>query len=203
MKVELVTPNNPKVVFDNYEETYNDGRWHSVILSITTNKIIFNVDARPMKTTRLLKIVTGGTYLIAGGVSAALGYSNTVFPGFVGCMRTIRIDGNNKLPTDWSKDEYCCGDEVVFDACHMTDRCNPNPCQHGSICKQNSMEFFCICKVSIQFSKDNLNCVTFQNNKMLLTSDKSFENESCKMTTFCKMLIANYSEQVNDKFIVQ
>lgn len=150
LKVELVTPNNPKVIFDNYEDTFNDGRWHSVILSVSTNNVIFNVDARPMKTTRLLKIVTGGVYLIAGGVSVALGYSNTIFPGFVGCMRTIRIDGNSKLPTDWSKEEYCCGDEVVFDACHMTDRCNPNPCQHGGLCKQNSMEFFCICKVSVK-----------------------------------------------------
>ena len=27
----------------------------------------------------------------------------------------------------------------------MTDRCNPNPCKHSGICKQNSMEFFCDC----------------------------------------------------------
>ncbi|CAG9853678.1 unnamed protein product [Phyllotreta striolata] len=146
LKVELVSPNNPKVIFDNFDETFNDGRWHTVVLTIQTNKIIFSVDYRPMITTRVLKIVTGGLYFIAGGVTVQLGYSNTVFPGFVGCMRTIRIDGNSKLPTDWTKEEYCCGEEVVFDSCHMTDKCNPNPCQHGGICKQNSMEFFCLCK---------------------------------------------------------
>lgn len=96
---------------------------------------------------RCLFLLLGSTYFIAGGVTATLGYSNTIFPGFVGCMRTIRIDGNFKLPTDWSKEEYCCPDAVVFDACLMTDKCNPNPCQHGSICKQNSMEFFCDCRV--------------------------------------------------------
>lgn len=67
-------------------------------------------------------------------------------PGFVGCMRTISIDGNFKLPTDWTNEEYCCKEQVVFDACRMTDRCNPNPCQHGGLCKQNSMEFMCECK---------------------------------------------------------
>lgn len=67
-------------------------------------------------------------------------------PGFVGCMRTISIDGNFKLPTDWTLDDYCCKDEVVVESCRMTDRCNPNPCEHEGICKQNSMEFTCECK---------------------------------------------------------
>lgn len=65
--------------------------------------------------------------------------------GFVGCMRVITVDGNYKLPTDWKEEEYCCKGEVVFDACHMVDRCNPNPCKHGGVCKQNSLEFFCDC----------------------------------------------------------
>ncbi|CAH1101756.1 unnamed protein product [Psylliodes chrysocephalus] len=169
LKVELVSPNNPKVIFDNFDEQFNDGRWHSVVLTIQTNKIIFSVDYRPMTTTRILKIVTGSLYFIAGGVTAPLGYSNTIFPGFVGCMRNIRIDGNSKLPTDWTKEEYCCGEEVVFDACHMTDKCNPNPCQHGGVCKQNSMEFFCLCKNTgysgavCHSSINPLSCVAFKN----------------------------------------
>lgn len=60
-------------------------------------------------------------------------------------MRLITVDGNYKLPTDWKEEEYCCKAEVVFDACHMTDRCNPNPCKHNGICKQTSLEFFCDC----------------------------------------------------------
>lgn len=167
--MELVTANNPKVIFDNYESTFNDGRWHIVVLSISINKVTLSVDYRSMHTTRLLKIITGATYLIAGGVSVSLGYSNNVFPGFVGCMRTIRIDGNNKLPTDWTKEEYCCGDDVVFDACHMTDRCNPNPCRHNGVCKQNSMEFMCVCKGTgyggavCHTSINPLSCVAYKN----------------------------------------
>ena len=79
--MELLTVNNPKVIFDNYEENFNDGRWHTVVLSIKTNEVIFSVDYRPMKTVRLLKITTGSTYFIAGGVSVTLGYSNNVYPG--------------------------------------------------------------------------------------------------------------------------
>lgn len=83
--------------------------------------------------------------LFLGGIYAAIGLQGQKLPGFVGCMRSITIDGNYKLPTDWSKEEYCCKEEIVFDACRMTDRCNPSPCEHNGVCKQNSMEFMCEC----------------------------------------------------------
>ncbi|CAH1134406.1 unnamed protein product [Ceutorhynchus assimilis] len=170
IKVELVTPGNPKVVFDNYQETFNDGRWHVLVLSIKTNDITFSVDNRPMKTVRLLKIMTGSVYLFAGGISPALGYSNIVFQGFIGCMKTIRIDGNSKLPTDWIKDEeYFHTDHVKIDSCRMTDRCYPNPCQHGGICKQNAVEFMCDCKGTgyggavCHSSINSLSCQAYKN----------------------------------------
>lgn len=78
-------------------------------------------------------------------MSGAIGESGEQLPGFVGCMRTITIDGNFKLPTDWTDEEYCCKDEIVFDACRTTDRCNPNPCEHGGACGQDSTQFFCNC----------------------------------------------------------
>lgn len=80
-----------------------------------------------------------------GGVIKSLGRLAREMPGFIGCMRNIGIDGNFKLPNDWTKQEYCCEDEVLFDSCRMVDRCNPNPCEHGGICKQNSQEFMCDC----------------------------------------------------------
>ncbi|XP_049821647.1 neurexin-4 isoform X1 [Aethina tumida] len=169
IKVELITGNNPKVVFDNYDEAFNDGRWHSVVLTIQKNSLVLSVDYRPMKTVRLLKIQTGAKYFIGGGVTVALGYSGTFIPGFIGCMRTIGIDGNFKLPTDWTRDEYCCPDEVVFDSCRMSDRCNPNPCQHGGACKQNSVEFMCDCKGTgyggavCHTSINSLSCEAYKN----------------------------------------
>lgn len=139
VKVELQTADVPKATLDNYEDFFNDGKWHTVVLTIDTNLLILNIDNRPMRTVRMLKMVTGGIYYV-GGRKSGSGQG-----GFIGCMRMISIDGNYKLPTDWREEEYCCKDEIVFDACQMTDRCNPNPCQHNGACKQNSLEFSCDC----------------------------------------------------------
>jgi len=51
----------------------------------------------------------------------------------------------------------------------MTDRCNPNPCEHGGICKQNSKEFYCECEETgytgavCHTSLNWFSCVQFQN----------------------------------------
>lgn len=136
VKVEIKTDDNPRTILDNYDEPFNDGRWHSLVLTISKNSLVLDIDQRPMPTTRLLSMTTGGVYLIGGGKTK---------DGFIGCMRMISVDGNYKLPSDWKDDEYCCKGEIVFDACHMIDRCNPNPCQHAGVCRQNSIEFICDC----------------------------------------------------------
>ncbi|XP_037041687.1 neurexin-4 isoform X2 [Bradysia coprophila] len=137
IKVEIKTDDNPRAILDNYDEQFNDGRWHSLVLTIAKNSLVLDIDQRPMRTTRLLSMTTGGVYYIAGGKTK---------DGFVGCMRMISIDGNYRVPSDWKDDEYCCKDEIVFNSCHTIDRCNPNPCKHGGICRQNSLEFFCDCQ---------------------------------------------------------
>lgn len=136
MKVEIKTKNNPWTSLDNFYEKFNDGKWHQVILTIAKNSLILNVDGRAMKTERLLDMITGSFYWVGGMTGED---SNR---GFIGCMRMISIDGNYKLPTDWKEEEY---HEVKFDTCQMTDRCNPNPCKHFGVCRQNSNEFSCDC----------------------------------------------------------
>ncbi|KAL7307938.1 hypothetical protein TKK_0000030 [Trichogramma kaykai] len=127
-----------KAILDNFDEMFNDGKWHEVILTLAKNSLVLNVDGRPMKTTRQMEIITGAHYYIGGKKDSSE-------RGFIGCMRVIQIDGNYKLPTDWKDDEYCCKSSIVFDACQMVDRCNPNPCKHQGACSQNSDEFFCDC----------------------------------------------------------
>ncbi|KAF4517229.1 hypothetical protein B566_EDAN005283 [Ephemera danica] len=150
LKIELISSGpNRKTILDNFpDELFNDGSWHQVVLTLSTNSLVLNVDGRPMRTVRQLKISTGGYYLIAGG--------RHPLPGFIGCMRLITVDGNYKLPTDWKDNEFCCKDEVVFDSCQMVDRCNPNPCRHSGICKQSSKEFFCD-------SLNALSCTAYKN----------------------------------------
>ncbi|KAK2575769.1 hypothetical protein KPH14_007155 [Odynerus spinipes] len=139
LKIEIETKGNSKVILDNFDDKFNDGKWHQVILTIAKNTLILNVDGRPMRTKRLLEMVTGSLYWVGGMTGTERNR------GFIGCMRMISIDGNYKVPTDWKEDEYCCKNEVVFDACQMIDRCNPNPCKHNGVCAQNSDMFFCDC----------------------------------------------------------
>lgn len=114
VKVELKSGTTPRILLDNYDEMFNDGRWHTLMLTVATDSLILSIDQRPMRTTRILKITTGSLYLIGGGKPG---------PGFIGCMRLISVDGNYKVPFDWKPEEYCCKGELLFDSCQMTDRC--------------------------------------------------------------------------------
>ena len=138
IKVEIVSADIPKVQLDTFDQTYNDGKWHTVELAMSKNKAFLTIDSEPMETTRILNIATGPYYMIGGGIYGA--------PGFIGCMRHITIDGNYKLPSDWKDEEISSRDDIVLESCHVTDRCTPNPCEHGGVCKQNSDEFYCECE---------------------------------------------------------
>ncbi|XP_026281796.1 neurexin-4 isoform X1 [Frankliniella occidentalis] len=161
VKVQIETNGNPRATLDNYDVQFNDGRWHDVVLTVLRDLLILSIDNQPMRTSRLLRMATGLHYFIGGGVYGT--------PGFVGCMRKISIDGNYKLPTDWKEEEYCCKNEVVFDACQMIDRCNPNPCKHNGFCRQDSHEFFCECAGTgytgavCHTSLNPLSCVAYKN----------------------------------------
>ncbi|XP_044018099.1 neurexin-4 isoform X2 [Aphidius gifuensis] len=164
IKIQIKTDNEKAVILDNFDEKFNDGKWHQIILTVSKNSIILNVDSRPMRTKRILNISTGSVYLIGGGIFGES--SNT---GFVGCMRAIRIEGNERFPTDWKDEDYCCKNEIVFDACQMLDRCNPNPCKHDGICGQNSYEFYCDCSNTgytgavCHTSLNSLSCEAYKN----------------------------------------
>lgn len=82
------------------------------------------------------KIELGTQFLFGGGLEAEK-------PGFVGCIQDLRI--LSALITLKSKWVDFPEQEVVEAACVMDDKCSPNPCQHGGICKQNSRDFLCEC----------------------------------------------------------
>ena len=135
IKVIIVASDMPKVELDNFDQTYNDGKWHQVEISMGKNKAVLTIDRIPMDTRRRLDMATGGYYMIAGGVYGE--------PGFIGCMRRIVIDGKYKEPTRWGEEEYSSLGDVALGSCHLVDRCTPSPCEHGGVCKQggNSTAF--------------------------------------------------------------
>ena len=138
IKVLIEGSDMPRVELDNFDQTFSDGKWHQVEIALGPNTATLTVDHNPMDTRRLLDISTGAYYMIGGGV-----YGEA---GFIGCMRHITIDGNYKIPSDWRPEEYSSKEDVALESCHVVDRCTPNPCEHGGICKQNSEEFYCECE---------------------------------------------------------
>lgn len=133
--MELQGKKTPVVLLRPFDEPLNDGRWHRTTLVLQENRIELHVDGIPSVTTRLFYMETGSEYLIGGGVYG--------MQGFIGCMRYLYVEGRyiNSLTLPPHQKQGV----LLVDACHMTDRCQPNPCEHGGVCKQDSVEFVCNC----------------------------------------------------------
>ena len=109
IKVEISSNDVPKVLIDNFDQTFNDGNWHEVELSMQKNKAVLADDNvsfqnRKLKSSigfsfsqvrmlnhNIIEIRTRAHYSIGGGL-----YGHT---SFIGCMRRIVIDGQCKAST--------------------------------------------------------------------------------------------------------
>ncbi|XP_069969361.1 neurexin-4 isoform X3 [Penaeus vannamei] len=135
VKVVISSSKTPgKVVLDNFDVTYNDGQWHKAMFTVAENSMELTVDDVPMKTTRIISVISGKYFLVGGGVYGS--------EGFLGCMRRISVLGFMQKPKE---EEISDRKGIVLAACQIMDRCNPNPCENHGRCKQNSKEFFCEC----------------------------------------------------------
>ena len=64
---EVTSPSTPdKIVLDNFDTQFDNGRWHKVIFFIGENKMELKVNDIPMKTTRIISVKTGRFFLIGG-----------------------------------------------------------------------------------------------------------------------------------------
>ena len=134
LKVTLVNAKE-SLTLDSFDLAYDDGLWHSFNLALSSFKINFTIDSEII--TRYTKSGFRSTseFLIGGdGQNSA---------GFVGCLKNLRLW--NKPIFLGSKDVKITG-KVVENVCHLDDKCLPNPCQNGGICKQTSAEFHCECE---------------------------------------------------------
>ncbi|ROT65425.1 Neurexin-4 [Penaeus vannamei] len=102
--------------------------------TVAENSMELTVDDVPMKTTRIISVISGKYFLVGGGVYGS--------EGFLGCMRRISVLGFMQKPKE---EEISDRKGIVLAACQIMDRCNPNPCENHGRCKQNSKEFFCEC----------------------------------------------------------
>ncbi|CAG0920150.1 unnamed protein product, partial [Notodromas monacha] len=89
--VDIVTKGSPGIITaNNFLLPVNDGKWHHVELQIRKNKMVSDLDFRPVETVREMDIKTGAYYYFAGGMKGS--------KGFIGCMKSIVVDGNNQFP---------------------------------------------------------------------------------------------------------
>ncbi|XP_077561755.1 neurexin-4 [Haemaphysalis longicornis] len=135
IRVELQGKGTPVVLLKPFDDLLNDGRWHRLTLALQTNRIELHLDGVPSITKRLFSMETGIEYLVGGGVYG--------MRGFIGCMRYLYVEGRYinvlSLPPNQVQGE------LLRDTCHMVDRCHPNPCEHGGLCKQDHRTFACNC----------------------------------------------------------
>lgn len=129
----------PTVEIEPFDTTLNDGTWHSVRLIAKENSLILSVDDRVSATKRKFHFESGREYYLAGVPDHR--------PGLIGCMRYVYIEGRYVSLATLTGDKLYRNQpgDIILDACQMIDRCHPNPCEHGGICRQNHLEFTCDC----------------------------------------------------------
>ena len=131
----------------------NDGLWHDISLSITSDMMNVTVDYEPEIVRGSFKIQTGELFYIGGGL-----VDDFTIPGFVGCFRRLTLnDGRQIMPENIrSKEEgaqsnmnnYVISVNVLVNSCEILDKCTPNPCQHGGVCMQSWSNFRCDCSAT-------------------------------------------------------
>lgn len=56
LNVQLQVDGMPSVDLDNSDQTFNDGKWHSVELRLTTNLLLTIIDNEPIETRRAIQV---------------------------------------------------------------------------------------------------------------------------------------------------
>jgi contactin associated protein-like 2 len=133
------TPSEPIILEPFPGQRLNDGRWHAVSIDLSTDRAAVQLNNQLSITRRRMRLQSGLTYLLAGGVYGKL--------GFVGCMRHVHVQNRAVNFRSLSPDRIVRIDstDIVFDSCHMTDHCSPNPCEHDGQCRQTHLDFKCDC----------------------------------------------------------
>ena len=161
--IQIQGTESPIVPLDPFpDRRMNDGLWHSILIVLKTDKIVIEIDGKPSITIRRFSLITGSTYLFGGGFFGSI--------GFVGCMRNLYVEGRGVNVKTLSPERIVRTREndILFDSCQMVDRCHPNPCEHGSVCRQNNIDFTCDCSNTgyhgavCHSSKNPLSCEAYK-----------------------------------------
>ena len=123
----------------------NDGDWHNVEIAIDTkrNSMTLKVDDNP-KTFNFQRHFELSRELGSFTKIIRLGGPSIRHPGFVGCLRSVRLDEKN-ITWETMKSSQMSG---ISKSCSPKDLCFPNPCLNSGNCSQNHGQFSCTCQKS-------------------------------------------------------
>ena len=126
-------------IIDSFDMAYNDGKWHSVALAIQGSFVNLTVDNEILVRKTTQKDSEFGSQFLIGG-----NHFEAYYPGFIGCLKNIQLLGFPIIQLEMDGIEH--SGDILEDRCVIDDKCVPNPCQHGGLCKQNSTAFTCECE---------------------------------------------------------
>ncbi|GAB1600199.1 neurexin-4-like [Argonauta hians] len=114
--------------------SFSDGLWHSFLITIDNSKVNCTVDRNSKVSSRTLVVKAGKTFYLGS-------YGGNL--AFIGCMRHLDIANLPLRDDGLPKGSTSVG--IVAGNCAIRNRCTPNPCENGGICKQDWNTFTCDC----------------------------------------------------------
>lgn len=115
------------------EQKVNSGNWHSVEFGISELQLSLKVGTKAPTTKSPSESLPANFF----GDEATAG-------GFTGCMRDLKINGEEKKPQKAVQDLK----NVETDRCNITDLCIFTPCLNKGSCSQDGRSFTCDCSTS-------------------------------------------------------
>ncbi|XP_060552945.1 axotactin-like isoform X2 [Ruditapes philippinarum] len=118
----------------------NDNKWHSLQLSFKDGAAKLKVDGNSVTSRNFRRPLEIGANIIVG-----YGYNKYKdSEGFVGCIRTLKVQGQGQDALDLIQTRAASG--LIIDGCNITDYCKGNRmCKHGGICLSEWKGVACDC----------------------------------------------------------
>ncbi len=140
-RLKTILTNSKEVIqLDSFDLAYDDGHWHTCQVKLSVLKLNFTIDSETL--IRYIKSPSKSSNRFLIGDSGQLQKESSQMPGFIGNIKNLKLWSNTKY-TDL---KIVDNEKVVTGLAYMDDKCWPNPCQNGGVCKQNASDFHCECE---------------------------------------------------------
>ena len=121
------------LTFGANEQKVNSGNWHTIKFDISASLFSLTFGTKT-------PITTAPTVAFPANFFS----TKAIAGGFTGCMRDLKVNGEEKKPVKGVSDIK----NVETDSCNITDLCIFSPCLNKGSCSQDGRSFTCDCSTS-------------------------------------------------------